>query len=99
MRMRKFLSIAALVLMSAATASAQTVHMKLTGTGSISDGQYKVGPYSGLMDGQPVTLNCVDFFHGVTLGQEWDAVVSPFSGDLSQTRAGNAGLGLYQQAA
>lgn len=81
-------------------AGAQTVNMKFVSGGTVTDGHYYVGPYTGTMNGTPVTLNCVDFFHEVTTGQTWTANVTGLaSGNLANTRFGNPGLANYQKMA
>ena len=55
---------------------AQT-HFTFVNGGTVSAFGYLVGPYNGLVGtgagAQSVTLNCVDYFHHVTTGQQWDA--------------------------
>ena len=84
---------------------AQPVHFKFmdAGAGYNAFGVY-VGTYGGIRDygGQaPATvgLNCVDYFHEVMFGEEWDAnVTSLASTDLSLTRH-PASLEQYREAA
>jgi hypothetical protein len=88
----------------AAPAAAQTPFKFVSG-GSVTAFGYYVGTYTGAMGPgytQLVGLNCVDYFHHVTTGQQWTANVTRLDGDLSNTRFGpmytNA-LDLYRQAA
>ncbi|HEU4993474.1 MAG TPA: PEP-CTERM sorting domain-containing protein [Gemmatimonadaceae bacterium] len=64
-------------------------------------GSFYVSPYSGVLltsGNQPVVLNCVDFFHDVSLGETWWANKTVLSsGNLSNTRFNN--LNWYLQAA
>lgn len=81
--------------------AAQTVTVRFVSGGSITDGHYYVGNYSGKVDGAPVTLNCVDFFHDVVAGEVWTARATNLAtGDLTGTYYGTAkGRAAYQQAA
>lgn len=100
--MRTFVKAAAFALVSmwGATASAQTVSMQFVNAGSVTDGHYYVGDYNGTENGTPITLNCVDFFHEVTDGQVWQANVTGLtSGNLGNTRYGDAGLSNYEEQA
>ena len=100
--MRKIVRAATLAIVTfwGAAASAQTVSMKFVDGGSVTDGHYYVGNYDGLENGAPVTLNCVDYFHEVSNGQVWTANVTNLgSGNLANTRFGNAGLSNYQKQA
>jgi hypothetical protein len=62
---------------------------------------FYVSPYSGILmsqGNQPVILNCVDFFHDVSINQDWWAYKTVLSsGDLSLTRFNN--LTWYLEAA
>lgn len=59
---------------------AQTTHFTFVNGGSVQEFGLLVGPYNGLMGTgsaqTPVALNCVDFFHHVTNGEQWDANVT-----------------------
>lgn len=70
--------------------------------GAAADGFY-VGPYYGTINGDPVTLYCLDFANDVSFGESWLANLTPIdgSGDLSHTRFGGLpnALTLYQEAA
>ena len=102
--------IAALVLAAtfatAASASAQTTdHFTFVGGGTVTAfGGYSVGPYHGLEgvtgNQTAVTLNCVDFFHGVYAGEQWNAnLTSLASGVGIGTYTRNSSLTLYREAA
>lgn len=86
-------------------AGAQAVHFRFTdaGAGYNAFGVY-IGTYGGVQAfGTPsskyVGLNCVDFFHEVGFGQEWDANLSYLGlGDVSNTRH-PLDLEKYKQAA
>jgi hypothetical protein len=83
-------------------AHAQTP-FKFVNGGSFTAFGYYVGAYNGLQGvgyTEPVTLNCVDFFHHVRNGQTWMANVTNLrTGDLSATRYGASALTLYRMAA
>jgi len=70
--MKKFLAVLCLSLAAAPLLAAQNT-VVLTSGGSVTDGPFYVGDYSGTLNGNPVTLNCVDFFHEVTIGEHWQA--------------------------
>lgn len=97
--LKKLALFATLAVATAPTLAAQSTVKFLNG-GSVTDGSYYVGPYNGQIDGANVTLNCVDFFHEVNNGDVWKANLTGLaSGNLSNTRLGNAGLSQYEQAA
>jgi hypothetical protein len=82
---------------------AQT-HFTFVNGGTVSAYGYLVGPYNGKMGTgagqQNVTLNCVDYFHHIVNGQQWDANLTSLgstSGIGLNTRGSS--LDLYQQAA
>jgi hypothetical protein len=84
-------------------AAAQT-HFKFVNGGTVSAYGYLVGPYDGLMGAagsdQAVTLNCVDYFHHIANGQQWDANLTNLaSGDGIGTNTRASSLDLYKQAA
>jgi hypothetical protein len=89
----------------AAPLHAQSVHFKFTdaGAGANAFGVY-IGTYGGTRDfggvlPQHVGLNCIDYFHEVMFGQEWDANISNLgTGDVSLTRHAGS-LDLYREAA
>ncbi len=98
--------IATLALLAGVTtvsAAQSTVDMTFTNGGSLSgrfvdDGHYYVGDYSGTMDGTPVNLNCVDFFHDVSNGEVWTARTTNLAtGNFSETYYKNQQA--YQEAA
>ena len=97
--------LAGLLLFAAAPARAQATHFQFTdvGAGYNAFGVY-IGTYGGTWDylGQAphhVGLNCVDFFHEVTWGQQWDANVSNLaSGDVTFARHPGS-LAEYREAA
>jgi hypothetical protein len=88
------------------SALADTVSVDYIGpSGPVAFGYY-VGPYYGTINGEPVTLYCVDFANDVYPGETWQANLTPIDGssDLSNTRYGGAvglpdALTLYQEAA
>src|SRR4051794_934123 len=93
----------AAVLGLASPLSAQT-HFTFVNGGTVSAYGYLVGPYNGLMGtgagAQTVTLNCVDYFHHVTNGEQWDANLTSLAstaGIGTDTRGSN--LDIYRQAA
>ncbi len=100
--MKKLALIAAALFAAAPVLSAQTGTMTFVNGGSVNDGHFYVGNYNAKLDGAPITVNCVDFFHEVNNGDVWTVnETSLLGGDLSNTRlAGNAnGLDIYKQAA
>ena len=88
--------------LSAAPAQASTLFTFTNGGNTIAFGFY-VGPYNGVQGGPPgvpVTLNCVDFFHEVTNGQQWQAnLTSLATGTGVGTNTRSASLAAYRQAA
>jgi hypothetical protein len=98
-------SLLAAAVLFAAPLQAQTVHFQFTdaGAGYNAFGIY-YGTYGGTFDymgadAHHVGLNCVDFFHEVTFGQQWDANISSIgSGSISLSRHAGA-LSIYQDAA
>jgi hypothetical protein len=106
-RLQGLVLAAALLLVGAMPASAQVVQrdVKMVNPGNVTAWGYYVGPYGGQMLGSPtksVTLNCVDFFHEVTVGQVWKVNATRLdNGSLSLTRWGGLpnALDLYRQAA
>jgi len=99
--MKKLALLAAALFSAAPVLSAQTGTLTFVNGGSINDGHYYVGNYNAKLDGQPITVNCVDFFHEVTNGNVWTVNESSLLGDLSKTRLGNnaGALDIYKQAA
>jgi len=110
MKTTKILLVLAVMFMLTPVAHADStpVTMVFTGVNGSNDGQYYVSPYTGTMNGQAVTLFCVDMINEVNFGQTWQANVTNLaSGNLSNTRYGdsaispvaaNAGI-LYAEAA
>ena len=88
--------------LSSAPAHASTLFTFTNGGSTIAFGFY-VGPYNGVQGappGVPVTLNCVDFFHEVTNGQQWQAnLTSLATGAGVGTNTRSASLAAYRQAA
>ena len=86
----------------AAPASA-SIQFKFTSTGSVTAFGYYVGQYGGYEYAPvnaSVVLNCVDFFHHITLGQIWNANITGLTstaGIGTATRFNN--LTAYRQAA
>jgi len=110
--------VAGLSLAAATSAGAQTANVTLTAAyapdaGAVTAFGYYMSPYSGTVDGATARLNCVDFFHEVSLGEVWTANVTNLGAAiadnslLSATRDGSSGgyaslgdvLKLYQEAA
>ena len=93
MKVTKILMLLALMLMLGPMLRADStpVTMVFTGVNGSNDGHYYVSPYTGTMNGQTVTLFCVDMINDVNFGQSWQAnVTSLASGNLSNTRYGNS---------
>ena len=104
MRVAKIIILAALTMGTAQAAEAQTQTFRFLSGGTVTGFGYYVGPYVGATGpgfSEQLTLNCVDFFHAITVGQTWTANVSRLDSDLSNTRFGGItnGLTLYRQAA
>jgi hypothetical protein len=98
--MKKFAFVAAALVAAAPVLSAQTGTLQFVNGGSVNDGHYYVGNYNATLDGAPITVNCIDFFHEVNNGDVWTVnETSLLGGDLSNTRLGAGGLGTYEQAA
>ncbi len=105
MRLLKLVLVASLTAGTAQVATAQTQFQFLSG-GNVTAYGYYVGPYRGAMGAinpTQLTLNCVDFFHHITVGQTWTANITNLgSSDLSRTRFASQftnATTLYQQAA
>jgi len=110
MKTTKILLLLAVMFMLTPMAHADStpVTMVFTGVNGANDGHYYVSPYTGTMNGQTVTLFCVDIINEVNFGQTWQANMTNLaSGNLSNTRYGdsaispvaaNAGI-LYAEAA
>jgi hypothetical protein len=95
MKATKTLLILAVMIMLAPLAHADgtPVAMVFTGVNGANDGHYYVSPYNGTMNGQAVTLFCVDIINDVNYGQTWQANVTNLaSSNLSNTRYGNSAI-------
>jgi hypothetical protein len=90
MRRTLFIILLASLGLCALDVGADPVHVVFTGVNGRNDGQYYVSPYYGTIDGQPVTLDCIDFLNEVNFGQKWDANLSTITdgSTLDQTRYG-----------
>jgi hypothetical protein len=99
--LKKLALLAALTVAAAPALVAQgTGTLQFVNGGSVNDGHYYVGPYNGNLNGTHVSLNCVDFFHEVNNGDVWNVNITGLtSGNLGNTRLGNAGLTQYMEAA
>jgi len=103
-RLKLGVLLCALPLLAAAAAQAQQVTVQITepyappNQGSVTAFGYYMSPYSGTVNGGTQRLNCVDFFHDVTLGETWQAIqtnIGVAMGNLSllsKTRDGSNGL-------
>jgi hypothetical protein len=105
MRWLKSILVVLLLAVGASTAQAQQEFKFISG-GSVTAFGYYVGPYKGATGPgflEEVTLNCVDFFHRIRVGQIWTANTTRLgsNADLGNTRFGGLtdGLTLYRQAA
>lgn len=98
---KKLALLAALAMATAPVLAAQsTGTLQFVNGGSVTDGQYYVGQYNGNLDGNAITLNCVDFFHEVNNGDVWTVNISTLAaGNLANTRLGDSGLDTYMKAA
>lgn len=105
MRFVRLLAASALTLASA-SATAQTAQLKFQSGpgGNPTAFGYYVGPFWGTVTSDPtkpkIDLYCVDVLNSITWGKTWSARLTNLaSGNLANTRHGNAKLGKYQQAA
>ena len=99
MRRIRFAVLLAVSLLFAGRVGAQTP-FTFTSGGTVTAYGYYVGSYSGLMGSTKVTLNCVDFFHDVYVGETWKANLTKLGGSAataSDTRFTD--LTLYREAA
>ena len=105
MRLRLAALVLTASLVTAAPAQASTSFQFVNG-GSVTAFGYYVGRYNGLEGTSPqvpVLLNCVDFFHHVADGQQWDANLSSIASgngigpSLNWTRSSD--VTLYRKAA
>ena len=105
MRLKQLLLLVALTVGTVQAASAQTQTFRFLSGGTVTAFGYYVGPYTGATGenfAERITLNCVDFFHQIRVGQTWTANVTRLgTGSLANTRFGGLtnSLALYQQAA
>ena len=101
-RTRSVATALALVAATATSALGQS-HFTFVNGGTVTGFGYYVGTYNGVMaPSTPVGLNCVDFFHHIHNGQQWDAHLTSLAGasSLANTRLGlQSALSIYQQAA
>lgn len=105
--MKKLTAAVLMAVVAATTAGAQSPvdSLKLTDAGSVTNGGVYVGNYAGALKPAgttsflpPVTINCVDFFHEVTIGQVWSVTaVNLATGNFAGTYYGSQDK--YQQAA
>ena len=108
--------VAGLSLIAATSAGAQNVVLTqpyAPGGAAVTAFGYYMSPYSGTVDGTLQRLNCVDFFHEVSLGEVWTATITNLGAAisntslLSNTRDGSSGgyasltdvLKIYMEAA
>jgi hypothetical protein len=108
--------VAGLSLIGATSVQAQTVVLTqpyAPGGGAVTAFGYYMSPYSGTVDGTTQRLNCVDFFHEVSIGEVWTASITNLGAAiannslLSNTRDGSSGgyaslsdvLKIYMEAA
>jgi len=118
MRFRFLPLVIATAAIAAAPLHSQTTSLTITrpyapGGGAVTAFGDYMSPYTGHITGGPdMRINCVDFFHGVSLGDTWEVKATHLDGtpDLSGTRygAGTAlsnpfyhgnALDLYRQSA
>ncbi len=108
--MKTFAAFVCVSLAAASTAAAQTTPttLKLTDAGSVVNGGVYVGNYTGVMagpgalnNGNPISIDCVDFFHDVTIGQVWNVrPINLQTGDLSfNSTTYGASRATYENAA
>lgn len=106
MRFVRILAAAALTLTSL-EATAQTAKLKFQPgppSPAVTAYGYYVGPFWGTVTSDPtkpkIDLYCVDVLNRITWGANWTANLTNLaSGNLGNTRHGNAKLGSYQKAA
>lgn len=93
-----------LVASLALPASPPQAHFTFLNGGTVTAFGYYVGPYNGTVgtgaNTTSVVLNCVDFFHEVYVGSQWDANLSSLgTGSGVGTSTRESSLALYRQAA
>jgi hypothetical protein len=100
MRRKRFALLLAASLLFASRVEAQT-SFTFTSGGTVTAYGYYVGNYSGLMGTAkvPVTLNCVDFFHEVYVGETWSANLTNLGTASTGVTTRFADLTLYREAA
>ncbi len=81
-----------------AKAEAQT-SFTFTSGGNVTAYGYYVGDYKGLMGGNEVKLNCVDFFHEVYVGETWSANLTNLGSASTGVTTRFSDLTLYKEAA
>ena len=89
-------------LLGAGSAVADVATIQFTGVSANTGFGYYLSPYYGTVNGDPVTLYCLDFANHVWVGQTWQANLTQLSsGDLDDTRYGSRpnALELYEEAA
>lgn len=102
--MKKLTAVLCLSMASASMLAAQTT-LTITSGGNVTDGSYYVGNYKGTMagpgalnGGDPITINCVDFFHDVSVPSTWGVTeINLASGNFGSSYYGDQLK--YQQAA
>jgi hypothetical protein len=115
-RLRSPLLSLALCISAATSAHAQNAVLTqpyAPGGGVVTAFGYYMSPYTGTIDGTTERLNCVDFFHDVSIGEHWTATITNIgaaarnSSLLLATRDGSSGgyaslsevLQMYEEAA
>jgi hypothetical protein len=97
-RRSRFTLLLAGSLLFATRVDAQT-SFTFTSGGTVTAYGYYVGNYSGLMGSTKVTLNCVDFFHEVYVGETWKANLTNLGTATTGVTTRFADLTLYREAA
>lgn len=98
MRRTRFALLLAASFLFATRVEAQTP-FTFTSGGTVTAYGYYVGNYSGLMGSTKVTLNCVDFFHEVYVGETWNANLTNLGTATTGVTTRFADLTLYREAA
>ncbi|HEX3868622.1 MAG TPA: PEP-CTERM sorting domain-containing protein [Gemmatimonadaceae bacterium] len=118
MQQSRFAFLAGSLALMTATAAAAQNNVQLTqpnapGGGAVTAFGYYMSPYTGTVNGVTERLNCVDFFHDVSIGEQWTATITNLGAAaqnlslLSATRDGSSGgyssladvLKMYEEAA
>jgi hypothetical protein len=105
MRSRSIALALATFIATSAPLHAQTTHFTFVDGGSISQFGVKVGPYNGRMGTgatqENVKLTCVDFFHQVSNGEQWDANLTNLGSGaiVGPTHTRFSSLEIYREAA